>query len=86
MSNFELHFSDGVLRYNLLDNPLIETWSRMAEWYYGNNEYEREQLNQNFETTDYQTECDKLRKSGWELYEVSPISFDSGNLRFTRSL
>ena len=76
MSNFELHFSGGVLRYNLVDNPLVETWSRMAEWYYGNNEYEREQLNQYFETMEYQEECDKLRKVGWELYEVSPISFD----------
>ena len=76
MSSFELHFSGGVLEYELWKFPIVESWSRMAEWYYGNDEYEREELAQNFYELDYGYESVKLKSLGFQLLEAHPARFD----------
>ncbi len=67
MSSFEVHFDSGQLTFELWDHPLVETWSRMAEWYYGSEEFEREELFQNFEELNFDHECEKLRSLGREM-------------------
>lgn len=67
MSDFELRFANGQLNFRLKDHPLVHTWARMAEWYYGNDEYRREELAQNFVPRYYQEECDQLRRLGIDL-------------------
>ncbi len=69
MSSFELHFRDGYLSYQLWDSPLVETWSRMTEWYYHNSEYKREELVQNFEELNFEDECNKLRELGQQMLD-----------------
>ena len=70
MSTFEMHFGLGILTFTLRDHPLVETWTRMGEFYYNSPEYEREELAQNFDPMRYEDECNTLRGYGYELLRL----------------
>ena len=61
MSWFELDFAGGTLRYKLWETDLARTWARVAESYYRNPEFKRENLPQNFEPIAYLNECETLK-------------------------